>query len=196
MDLNKAGSEASTALSATWASWAVSSLTSKFYGSKISNANAVTGNSSLGNISSNPEPVPSSDMGTDILKRSVTSSAPSSQDQTRKSSEKLNHFSEKSETNDDLWGNGDGWDDDIPVVDDDLKLELCETKPASSTTIESKPSGKSGWSFDDPDPEQLIPVERRKKEPVEVKESQITREVVSNARRVKKGPMKLGAKKI
>lgn len=196
--MNKAGSETSTALSATWASWAVSSLTSKFYGSKISNANSVTSNQ--GSISANP-----SSNNSNTTNSGMNNMTPPYQDDDQMI--KTNHSSltamtnEKSsdEQNDDIWGNsGDGWDetDAISPFDEPSNINTRARTPNSEL------KGKSDWSFDDPLPEMSInPVlneveERRKKKPVEVKELEITREVVSNARKIKKGPMKLGAKKI
>lgn len=116
----------------------------------------------------------------------------------RSSAAKTNDKS-SNDQNDDIWGNsGDGWDDTeaISPFDDASNIDTRTSTPTS------EPKGKNDWSFDDPDPEMSInpvvnPVqERRKKEPVEVKELEITREVVSNTRKMKKGPMKLGAKKI
>ena len=206
MDLNKAGSEASTALSATWASWAVSSLTSKFYGSRI--PSTVT-TSSIGTIGTSSSGQVSSGGTSSATNHSSTNSTPS--DSTTDSKLSKPNNAHEQNVNEDIWGSaGDGWDEedqttawdedpapldtrtDTPPTND-TKASASDSRRSSSDT--KTPPGRNDWSLDDPEPENLIQLsEERRRKPVEAKTIEITRETVT--RKAKKGPMKLGAKKI
>lgn len=198
MDLNKAGSEASTALSATWASWAVSSLTSKFYGSKIPSTVAT---SSIGTIGTSSGGQTSSGGTSSATNQSSTNS------NSTPSESKGNNVNDQ-KVNEDIWGSaGDGWDEEDPTTawDEDPPLDpdtptRNDTKASASDSRRSSsdtktPPGRNDWNLDDPQPDDLIQLsEERRRKPVQVKTIEITRETVT--RKPKKGPMKLGAKKI
>lgn len=209
MDLNKAGSEASTALSATWASWAVSSLTSKFYGSKIPSTVAASSTGTIGTSSG----------GQTSCGTSSTTSQSSVDSNSTPSDSKLSkgNNAHEQKVNEDIWGSaGDGWDEEDPTTtttttttawdEDPVSLDArTDTPPRNDTKASASdsrrssdtktPPGRNDWTLDDPEPDDLIPLsEERRRKPVQVKTIEITRETVP--RKAKKGPMKLGAKKI
>jgi SCY1-like protein 1 len=186
-DLNSSGSDVTTT-NATWASWAVSSLTSKFYRSSASSASVTR-------------------------TTTTTSSANKPSSSTMGSAAQTQTFSKEKTLDTDVFGNiekedpakTDGWDDEWDGDDnDDDEDDVLEDKPCtpslSNQTKKESIEKKSGWddwgsSWTDTTPTKLS---TRRKSEVTEDSSSLPSETESRPRVVKgtKGPLKLGAQKI
>lgn len=183
-DLNSSGSQVSTTMGATWASWAVSSITNKFYRSSTSSApSGVAGNTGL--------PAATGTIGSSSSKETIS----------KENSLDSDKVTDKLETTKEISTKTDGWDDDWQD-DDEEDDEVIENKPVthvSSKEPKSQPAKeKNDWDEDNwesswTESKPSKPVVRRKSEISDDKaiESKSSRRVKST-----KGPLKLGAQKI
>lgn len=138
-DLNAAGTEASAALAASWAGWAVSSLTSKFYRSKTPTAAK--------------SDVPKDSLSDDKPKNLSSVSAPLTKSVSQESVESsvfgtIEEHSNASKTGND-WA--DGWDDiDDPVTGDSISGERKQSlKSVKGDTLEKKSKNANGWESEE-----------------------------------------------
>lgn len=220
-DLNAASSEASTALAASWAGWAVSSLTSKFYRSKT----PTTSVSSEKSIS--PASL-SENKGKEVTASKTPLSKSISQESVENNVwgniEDGDTTSGKVGTND--WGDADGWDDFDSATAEDPIVDIAERrvslKNKVSNTEKSVKNG-NGWENDNDDaavwdsladksndkaPSTPLVLEEgmslagqtvsRQRAPTDKKKEPGTASSAGQAKpkAAKKGPMKLGAQKI
>ena len=188
-DLNTSGSEVTTA-SATWASWAVSSLTSKFYRSSTTTTNPA-GNVSGGTLSAGTSSA-TIKTGTQELNHQKDDSRKQSSSDSERVSSKM-----EAEGNTQTEGWDDDWiDEDEVVFDENDQPE--SSKPTS--TQPSKQESNTGWEDDflnESSWNESKAITRRKSE-VETAEKKSTVKE-TRPRGVKgssKGPLKLGAQKI
>lgn len=141
-DLNAASSEASTALASSWAGWAVSSLTSKFYRSKTPTS-SVTSNKSI-NSTSLADPI-NKEAGTKTpLSKSESHESVDNPSVWGNIADEETAPSGKESGND--WGDGEGWDDfDNADESQDVIVDSGERRASlKSKTTNNEKSNKNG----------------------------------------------------
>jgi SCY1-like protein 1 len=207
-DLNAASSEASTALAASWAGWAVSSLTSKFYRSKTPTS-SVTSEKSINSpsLSENKDK-----NAADAFKSPLSKSVSQESVEGNVWGNIADGDTNPSKAADD-WGDGEGWDDFDADTENVAEERTSERK--SSLNTKSNKNGNAGWDTEGGAWDSLSEKssDRRSSTPqafeegvhvvkqrpaMEKKKEPGTANSTSQARpkAARKGPMKLGAQKI
>ncbi|XP_015794530.1 N-terminal kinase-like protein [Tetranychus urticae] len=210
-DLNASGSNVSTTLAANWASWAVSSLTSKFYRSKPTSINPSNNNQISSDKTVNQQTSRSPKLTDSDIKSPSEDSINEDGDGWDPIDEPLSSTVHKTELENkksmDGWDNEDIWNDD-EVID----KEIASANVQSPTKLENsednwldaqlRPNNKAdlrkpSLSSRNIQPQDVVKTELDDNQDVEKERPRRPRtNIERKTTKTKKGPMKLGAQKI